>query len=143
MLKKSTSKILIYGEKYTGRNVLAELLDGVVTSSIDDIENADILILETKELSFLKERYQLEDFIKIFLYCNKETRQERALLLNDSSQLNKTIIPTESECDYILSTSDTSNIKEFAALIKLLKIEDIWRIIEWSFTQTTAHAVRC
>jgi len=130
MLKKSTSKILIYGEKYTGRNVLAELLDGVVTSSIDDIENADILILETKELSFLKERYQLEDFIKIFLYCNKETRQERALLLNDSSQLNKTIIPTESECDYILSTSDTSNIKEFAALIKLLKIEDIWRIIE-------------
>ena len=143
MLKKSTSKILIYGEKYTGRNVLAELLDGVVTSSIDDIENADILILETKELSFLKERYQLEDFIKIFLYCNKETRQERALLLNDSSQLNKTIIPTESECDYILSTSDTSNIKEFAALIKLLKIEDIWRIIEWSFTQTTAHVVRC
>jgi len=130
MLKKSTSKILIYGEKYTGRNVLAELLDGVVTSSIDDIENADILILETKELSFLKERYQLEDFIKIFLYCNKETRQERALLLNDNGQLNKTIIPTESECDYILSTSDTSNIKEFAALIKLLKIEDIWRIIE-------------
>lgn len=130
MLNKSTSKILIYGEKYTGRNVLAELLDGVVTTSIDDIDNADILVLETKEIPLLEERYQLEDFTKVFLYCNKETRQERALLSNNNSQLNETIIPTESECDYILSTSDTSNIKEFAALIKLLKIEDIWRIIE-------------
>lgn len=143
MLNKSTSKILIYGEKYTGRNVLAELLDGVVTSSIDGIENADILILETKELSFLKERYQLEDFIKIFLYCSKETRQERALLSNDNSQLNETIIPTESECDYILSTSNTNNIKEFVALIKILKIKDIWRIIEWSSILTTAHVVKC